>query len=51
MELVQKIMKKTSKYLIYSPLTEKVLTELPCIIVSIYDTAIIYYLLINTASD
>ena len=30
MELVQKIMKKTSKYLIYSPLTEKVLTEWPC---------------------
>ena len=31
MELVQKLMKKTSKYLIYSPLTEKVLTEWPCI--------------------
>ena len=30
MELVQKLMKKTSKYLIYSPLTEKVLTEWPC---------------------
>ena len=29
MELVQKLMKKTSKYLIYSPLTEKVLTECP----------------------
>merc|ERR1739836_240526 len=27
MELVQNLMKKTSKYLIYSPLTEKVLTE------------------------
>ena len=27
MELVQKLMEKTSKYLIYSPLTEKVLTE------------------------
>ena len=27
MELVQKLMKKTSKYQIYSPLTEKVLTE------------------------
>ena len=31
MELVQKLMKKTSKYLIYSSLTEKVLTEWPCI--------------------
>ena len=30
MELVQKLMKKTSKYLFYSPLTEKVLTECPC---------------------
>ena len=30
MELIKKIMKKTSKYLIYSPLTEKVLTEWPC---------------------
>ena len=30
MELVQKLMKKTKKYLIYSPLTEKVLTECPC---------------------
>ena len=29
-ELVQKLMKKTQKYLIYSPLTEKVLTEWPC---------------------
>ena len=35
MELVQKIMKKTSKYLIYSPLTEKVLTEWPCIMWSL----------------
>ena len=26
-ELVKKLMKKTSKYLIYIPLTEKVLTE------------------------
>ena len=33
MELVQKLMKKTSKYLFYSPLTEKVLTECPCITV------------------
>ena len=32
MELVQKLMKKTLKYLFYSPLTEKVLTECPCII-------------------
>ena len=31
MEIVQKLMKKTSKYLFYSPLTEKVLTECPCI--------------------
>ena len=31
MELVQKLIKKTSKYLFYSPLTEKVLTECPCI--------------------
>ena len=31
MKLVQKLMKKTSKYLFYSPLTEKVLTECPCI--------------------
>ena len=30
MELVQKLIKKTSKYLFYSPLTEKVLTECPC---------------------
>ena len=30
MELVQKLMKKTSKYLFYSHLTEKVLTECPC---------------------
>ena len=30
MELVQNLMKKTSKYLIYSPLTEKVLTEWHC---------------------
>jgi len=27
MELVQKLMKKTSKYVFYSPLTVKVLTE------------------------
>ena len=27
MELVQKLMKKTYKYLIYSPLTEIILTE------------------------
>ena len=32
MELVQKLMKKTSKYLFYSPLTEKVLTECPCML-------------------
>ena len=32
MELVQKLMKKTSKYLIYCPLPEKVLTECPCIL-------------------
>ena len=31
MELVQKLMKKTSKYLFYGPMTEKVLTECPCI--------------------
>ena len=30
MELVQKLMKKTTKYLFYSHLTEKVLTECPC---------------------
>ena len=30
MELVQKLMKKTLKYLIYSPLTEIILTECPC---------------------
>ena len=30
MELVQKLMKKTWKYLINSPLTEKALTEWPC---------------------
>ena len=30
MELIQKLMKKTSKYLIYSPLTEIILTEWPC---------------------
>ena len=33
MELVKKLMKKTYKYLNYSPLTEKVLTECPCIII------------------
>jgi len=32
MELVQKLMKKTYKYLIYIPLTEKILTEM-----SLYD--------------
>ena len=31
MELVQKLMKKTWKYLIYSPLTENILTEWHCI--------------------
>ena len=31
MELVQKLMKNNYKYLIYSPLTEKILTECPCI--------------------
>ena len=36
MELVQKLMKKTSKYIFYSPLTEKVLTECPCISVTCY---------------
>ena len=35
MELVQKLMKKTSKYLFYSPMTEKVLTECPCTIKSV----------------
>ena len=30
MELVQKLMKKTLKYLVYSPLTENILTECPC---------------------
>ena len=40
MELVQKLMKKTSKYLIYSPLTEKVLTEWPCIMGKIPTPAI-----------
>ena len=32
MELVEKLMKKTWKYIIYSFLTEKVLTEWPCTI-------------------
>ena len=31
MELVQKLMKKTSKYLFFSPLTENILTECLCI--------------------
>ena len=30
MELVKKLMKKTLKYLIYSPLTEIILTECSC---------------------
>ena len=39
MELVQKLIKKTSKYLFYSPLTEKVLTECPC---TMGDTGLYY---------
>ena len=36
MELVQKLMKNTYKYLIYSPLTENILTECPCIYYLLY---------------
>ena len=40
MELVQKLMKKNWKYLIYSPLTENILTECPCMILSLIQSKI-----------
>ena len=42
MELVQKLIKKTSKYLFYSPLTEKVLTECPCTLYLYVFVCIVY---------
>ena len=42
MELVKKLMKNTSKYIIYSPLTEKVLTEWPCTFLLLHNTLDIY---------
>ena len=47
MELVQKLMKKTSKYLFYSPLTEKVLTECPCISIVSFVEYDIFFLYLN----
>ena len=43
MELVQKPMKKIKKYLIYSPLTENILTEWHCITEEMKYLDIIYF--------